>query len=282
MTLRTRVLIALLGLTGVGTTTRADERLAGIACRSVHLRYPAPAGDAFANEVTVDRSSDGTYFCVCGFNQGYFGLQELAGGKKVLIFSVWDPGEQDDPNAVAETRRVKLVAKDEQVRVGRFGNEGTGGQSFLDYDWKAGEPYRFLVTARTEGERTAFAAYFAPPEAKAWRHLATFSTITGGKPLGGYYSFVEDFRRDRVSATRERRARFGNGWVRGTDGHWVALTRARFTADGNPALNIDAGPRGDSFFLATGGAVKNEGTPLGQSMDRLPGGLLPLPRVASP
>lgn len=256
---------------------RADERLAGIACRSVHLHYPAPSGDAFTNEVIVDQSSEGTYFCVCGFNQGYYGLQELGNGKKVLIFSVWDPGKQDDPNAVAEDQRVKLVAKDEHVRIGRFGNEGTGGQSFLDYDWKVGETYRFLVTSRVEGERTAFAAYFAPPEATAWRHLVTFSTLTGGKPLGGYYSFVEDFRRNRVSATQERRARYGNGWVRGTDGHWFALTRARFTADNNPALTIDAGVRNGRFFLATGGDVKNEGTPLGREFDRVPGGLLPIP-----
>lgn len=258
-------------------TARADERLAGIACRSVHLQFPAPAGDAFANEVIVDQSSEGTYFCVCGFTQGYFGLQELADGKKVLIVSVWDPGNQNDPNAVAKDQRVKLVAKDEHVRIGRFGDEGTGGQSFLDFDWKVGEAYRFLVTARVDGPRTAFAAYFAPPDAKAWRHLVTFSTLTGGKPLGGYYAFVEDFRRNRVSATRERRARFGNGWVRGTDGRWTALTRARFTADRNPAVNIDAGVRGDRFFLATGGSVKNEGTPLGREIDRSPAGVPPLP-----
>ncbi|MDR3632557.1 MAG: DUF3472 domain-containing protein [Isosphaeraceae bacterium] len=277
MTLTPRAYITCLVLMAPGISAWADERLAGIACRSVHLQYPAPAGDAFANEVVVDQSSEGTYFCVCGFNQGYFGLQELTGGKKVLIFSVWDPGKQDDPNAVAENQRVKLVAKDEHVRIGRFGNEGTGGQSFLDFDWKPGETYRFLVTSRVEGERTAFAAYFGPPGAKTWRHLATFSTLTGGKPLGGYYSFIEDFRRNRASATRERRARFGNGWVRGTDGHWAALTRARFTADGNPALNIDAGARDDRFFLATGGEVTNVGTRLGQEIDHLPRGVLAPP-----
>jgi len=269
--------IVILGSAWPGATGRADERLAGIACRSVHLKYAGPEGTAFANEVVVDRSAAGTYFCVCGFNQGYFGLQELGNGKKVIIFSVWEPGAQDDPDSVKEERRVKLVSKDDQVRVGRFGNEGTGGQSFLDYDWKDGRTYRFLVTAKVEGERTAFSAYFCPPESPNWRHLATFSTLAQRKPLGGYYSFVEDFRRDRVSATRERRARFGNGWVRGTDGRWVGLTRARFTADSNPARNIDAGADGDHFFLATGGEVKNAGTPLGQSIDRPPAGLPALP-----
>ncbi len=106
------------------------------------------------------------------------------------------------------------------------------------------------------------------PEKKEWKHLVTFSTITGGKPLGGYYSFIEDFRRNRVSATQTRRAHFGNGWVRRSDGKWAPLLRARFTADSNPVVNIDAGVDGRQFFLATGGEVKNDGTPLGKTMDR--------------
>lgn len=264
-------------LVATSATARADERLAGIACRSVHLQYPAPEGTAFYNELTIERSADGTYFCACGINQGYYGAQELANGKKLLIFSVWDPGNQDDPNSVKEEQRVKLLAKDEHVRVGRFGNEGTGGQSFLDYDWKLHEKYRFLVTAKVDGDRTVYAAYFYPPEAKKWRHLVSFSTIARGKALGGYYSFIEDFRRNRVSLTKERRAFFGNGWVRGLDGRWVGLTRAQFTADTNPATNIDAGVQGDRFYLATGGSTKNDGAKLRTTFDRPPADIPPLP-----
>jgi hypothetical protein len=62
------------------------------AARSVHLRYRAPASTLFYNEVTVEESTSSTYFCVCGFNHGYFGMQELRPGReKVVIFSVWDP-----------------------------------------------------------------------------------------------------------------------------------------------------------------------------------------------
>src|SRR4051794_23707500 len=43
-------------------STPADETLKGIACRSVHLGYPAPEGVAFYNEMTVEKSADGTYF----------------------------------------------------------------------------------------------------------------------------------------------------------------------------------------------------------------------------
>lgn len=258
----------------------ADEKLKDIACRSVHLGYPAPEGTAFYNEVTVETSAEGTYFMVCGWDKGYFGLQELANGKKLLIFSVWD-SEQDDPKKVDEDRRVKLLHKDEKVRIGRFGGEGTGGQSFLDYDWKIGETYRFLVTSRADGERTEYSGHFFVPETKTWTHLVTFSTITGGKPLKGYYSFVEDFRRNRISATKERVARYGPGWVKGTDGAWLPLAKARFTGDANPATNIDAGLKGDQFFLATGGKTENTGTPLRGLIER-PAGKGPTPPADLP
>jgi hypothetical protein len=250
---------------------RADEKLQGKACRSVHLAYPAGKGAAFYNEVAVDRSAPGTYFCVCGWDKGYFGMQELDRGRKVLIFSVWD-SNQNDPKAVGEERRVKLLHKDEKVRIGRFGGEGTGGQSFFDYDWKPGETYRFLVAAKVNGERTEYSGYFYVPEEKAWKHLVTFSTITGGRPLGGYYSFVEDFKRDGVSATRAREARFGNAWVKAVDGGWKPVEKARFTADRNPVVNIDAGARGDRFFLVTGGATENKGAKLNGPIDLPPEG----------
>jgi hypothetical protein len=272
--------LVIVGLGLAASPSTADEKLKDIACRSVHLGYPAGEGIAFYNEVTVDESAPGTYFMVCGWNKGYFGIQEQGNGKKVLIFSVWDSG-QNNPKAVDEDKRVKLLHKDEKVRIGRFGGEGTGGQSFLDYDWKAGQTYRFLVTARPNDTRTEYAGYFYMPEDKAWKHLVTFSTITGGKNLGGYYSFVEDFKRDKVSTTRVRKAHFGNAWIQGKDGDWAALRKARFTADSNPVTNIDAGVEGDRFFLATGGETKNAGTRLGEMMD-LPAGQKPTPPTGLP
>lgn len=277
------VAVLLVGLPLLG----ADERLKGIACRSVHLRYPAPAGTAFYNEVTVTQSAPGTYFAVCGWNKGYYGIQELGNGKKLLIFSVWD-SSQNDPKAVAKEKRVQLLHRDEAVRVGRFGGEGTGGQSFLDFDWKVGQTYRFLVTATPAGERTEYAGHFYHPDRKAWAHLVTFSTLTGGRPLGGYYSFVEDFKRNKVSATKARVASFGNGWVRTQPGRWVALTRAQFTADSNPATNIDAVVKNGRFLLATGGATRNTGVKLRQTLElpakeqRTPPTGLPLAQPTSP
>ena len=261
-----RVLLFLL-LLAITTVVQADEKLKGIACRSVHLGYPAPVGVAFYNEVTIEQSAVGTYFMVCGWDKGYFGVQELGNGKKLVLFSVWDPGEQNDPSTVKEDVRVKTLHKDEQVRVGRFGNEGTGGQSFFDYDWKIGETYKFLVTAKAADKRTEYAGYFFLPEKNEWKHLVTFSTPTGGTLMKGYYSFVEDFKRDRVSTTKTRLARFGNGWVRPAEGEWQPLLKARFTADANPVTNIDAGIERNRFFLATGGEIENKTVPLRKQME---------------
>jgi hypothetical protein len=246
--------------------SRADEKLKDIACRSVHLGYPASEGVAFYNEIKVDQSAPGTYFMVCGWDKGYFGIQEQGNGKKVIIFSVWD-SYQNDPKATDESKRVKMLGKDEKVRIGRFGGEGTGGQSFLDYDWKVGETYRFYMTSKIDGERTEYSGYFFMPEDKKWKHLVTFSTITGGKNLKGYYSFVEDFKRDKVSATKAREAHFGNGWVKSTAGKWEPLEKARFTGDSNPVMNINSGIDSDRFFLITGGKTENTGTKLKETME---------------
>ncbi|AWM39765.1 hypothetical protein GobsT_18730 [Gemmata obscuriglobus] len=272
------VAVALLAL--AVCSTPADEKLKGIACRSVHLGYPAPEGVAFYNELTVEKSAEGTYFMAAGWGKGYFGIQELANGKKLVLFSVWDPTTGDDPKKVDESKRVKMLHKDAAVRVGRFGGEGTGGQSFFDYDWKIGETYRFLVTAKPDGDaRTAYSGYFFVPEKTAggsggspakgqWKHLVTFSTLTKGDLLKGCYSFVEDFRRNKVSTTKERRASFGNGWIKPAKGEWVPLDKARFTADANPVTNIDAGAADGRYFLTTGGDIENKTTKLRDSITR--------------
>ncbi len=60
------------------------------AARSVHLGYPAPDAMLFYNEMTVLESTPGSYFMAAGWNTGYFGIQELSDGRKVILFSVWN------------------------------------------------------------------------------------------------------------------------------------------------------------------------------------------------
>ena len=264
-----------MGITSTGPVNGNTENTAQKhrAARSVHLWYKAPDSALFYNEMTVEKSYPGSYFMACGFNHGYFGIQELNDrGDKVVIFSVWDPGKQNNPNSVEQDRMVKVLHEGKDVRVSRFGGEGTGGKSMFDYQWKIGQTYKFCIKATIEGDRTAYAAYFYLNEENSWKHLATFATITGGEHLKGYYSFVEDFRRNYTSAENSRRASYGNGWVKTPEGQWIALTEATFTADRTPTLNIDAGIENNRFFLITGGDTKNN-TPLRTKMNRLPEGL---------
>jgi hypothetical protein len=128
-----------------------------------------------------------------------------------------------------------------------------------DFAWKIGETNRFLVRGKVEGEKTAYSGFVL--QHGKWRKLVTFRVRTGGQPLKGLYSFVEDFRRDYKSAQEIRKAKFGEGWVKTKSGDWVALSRGRFTASGaewEAKDTIDAGLEGNWYFLQTGGATKRK------------------------
>jgi hypothetical protein len=261
------IALTLLSLTPI--THAAEPR----AARSVHLGFLDAQGDAFYNETVIEKSTDGSYFMVCGWDTGYFGIQQLRGDRKVAIFSVWDPTKGDDPTAVKTEDRVEVLYQSPEARIKRFGGEGTGGQCMIDFNWRLGETNQFLIHAKTETNairKTAYTAYIKSPTDKDWRKLATFRVRTkteghvvppsGGSPgaMRGLYSFVEDFRRDTKSVMDERRARFGNAWLLKSD-KWTPLTRARFTAsnaDWESKENIDAGLAENWFYLATGGPIK--------------------------
>ncbi len=238
----------------------ADAPTAPRAARSIHLGFPAPDAAAFYNEAVVDESVNGSYFMACGWNTGYFGIQQIRNSNdKVVIFSVWDPTKGDDAKAVPLEQRVEVLFEGEGVKVNRFGGEGTGGKSMFPHTWKLGETNRFLVEAKVEGDKTAYTGWFFLNDKREWKRLVTFRTKTGGKPMRGLYSFVEDFRRDTKSATEARSARFGHGWVQTLAGDWEPLAKARFTASNaktEAKETINAGVRDGWFFLTTGGATK--------------------------
>src|SRR5437660_5957592 len=230
------------------------------AARSVHLSYPAPEAVLFYNEVIVDQSVNGSYFMACGWNTGYFGIQQLGNpDDKVVLFSVWDAAKGDDPNVVKADDRVEVLYEGEGVRIKRFGGEGTGGQCMWKHNWQIGETNQFLVGAKLEGQTTSYTAWFKQASLPQWKKLATFRIPHGAGPLRGYYSFIEDFRRDQKSVNEVRRARFGNGWVKTAEGSWQPLNKARFTASNaewESRENIDAGTSNGWFLLATGGEIK--------------------------
>lgn len=251
--------IALFVCSNEGMT--AAEITAPRAARSVHWGWLAPDAEIFTTSMVVEKSVPGSYFMACGWNTGYFGIQELGNGRKVILFSVWDPTKGDDPNNVDAAERVECLYNDPAMRIRRFGGEGTGGQCMGDFDWSIGETNRFLVRGVPEENKTAYAGYVYEHKTKRWRHLVTFRTRTGGQRLKGLYSFVEDFRRDTKSAQEVRRARWSDGWVKTAGGDWIALVRARFTASGaewEARDSINAGLNDGWFFLQTGGETQQQ------------------------
>ena len=233
-----------------------------ISARSVHIWHPAPDAEWVYGEVTVEKSVPGSYFATICFNCGYCGIQELADGRKVAIFSVWDPGDPFDfkarPDSVDEKIRTKNLYAGEGVTIRRFGGEGTGGQSMMPFDWKIGETCRFALHARKDGDyRAAFTGYVFRDG--AWFKIATFSTLqTKGNPaINGVYSFVEDFRRTEESKMQVRRAVYSNFFAKAIGGGWTAMDEGVFTADNNPIMTIDAEAVENGFALTTGGETEN-------------------------
>ena len=116
---------------------------------SVHLNYQLPDKkdyNWFYNEVTVPTGYDpeGSYFMANGFGEGYFGIQVNSATERRVLFSVWSPYQTDDPSTIPEHLKIKLLDKGPEVYVGEFGNEGSGGQSYLRYQWQTDTTYRFL------------------------------------------------------------------------------------------------------------------------------------------
>ena len=164
-----------------GTILHAQdpELLAKRQCRSVHINqqgHPSQAS-ALYNVVKAKTSVPGTYFCAMNFDDGYIGFQEQSNGKKVIIFSIWDPvAHGDNPNDVPEEERTKLVKLGKDARSGRFGGEGTGGQSFVDYPWAIGENMRFLVCVKKMGKFKEISGYYFNNKSRSWDLISKWKT----------------------------------------------------------------------------------------------------------
>lgn len=248
---------------------------------SVHLIYPEPKGasiNAFYGEAVAVEDPLHTYYMVCGFSRGYFGMQVNSEKERRIIFSVWDAGSgtnANDRSTVAEELHTTLLAKGEGVHAGVFGNEGTGGHSHLKYNWKTGSVQKFLVTVQPEGTTTDYTGYWFHPEENQWKLIASFHAPQDGKYLRGLYSFSENFSGENGHLLRK--ARFGNQWIRTADGAWSEITEASFGHDATgKAARLDRfmGVEDGWFFLSQGGFTDGF-TDRGKSFTRPGGGPAP-------
>jgi len=250
---------------------------------SVHLNYKVPenGGDVecFYNEITVPENNDvlGSYFMADGFGQGYFGMQVNSPTERRILFSVWSPYKTDNPGEIPEEYKIQLLKKGEDVHAGEFGNEGSGGQSYFKFNWKAGNTYRFLLHAQPTGNgATDFTAWFFAPEVNQWKLIASWRRPKTDTYLTHLYSFLENFMTETGYITRK--GTYSNQWVYTTKKQWVELTKIKFTADATARkesrMDYSGGIENGVFFLRNCGFFSDT-TPIDSYFERQPGGVLP-------
>lgn len=249
---------------------------------SVHLNYQVPENTNvawFYTEITVPKGNDvlGSYFEADGFGEGYFGMQVNSPTTRHILFSVWSPFNTQNPKDIPDSLKIQLVKKGTEVHAGEFGDEGAGGQSYLNYMWKAGETYKFLLHCQPQdNDHTIFTAYFYAPEENKWLLIASFSRPKTHTYLKGLYSFLENF--DPQQGAIKRMAFYGNQWVCTDKGQWIELDKAMFTTDntGNIGYRMDyaGGVKGDKFYLQNCGFFSHY-VPSRTMLERVPTGNKP-------
>ena len=241
---------------------------------SVHLNYELPKGvdvEYFYNEVTVPVGQDpqGSYFMADGFGEGYFGFQVNSSKERRILFSVWSPFKTDRPGDVPEDDKIELLSKGDEVHTGEFGDEGSGGQSYFRFPWKAGTTYRFLLKGTPDGKGNAiFTTWFFAPEVNKWQLIASFRRPKTDHYLTRLHSFLENF--NDQNGYLGRKALYTNQWCRDKNGKWIPLTKARFTGDDiarrGYRLDYAGGVEGSGFFLQNGGFF-NVNTPINSNFE---------------
>ncbi|MFC4211056.1 DUF3472 domain-containing protein [Pedobacter lithocola] len=238
---------------------------------SVHLSYTLPSStniEWFYNELTVPVGEDkpGSYFMANGFGQGYFGILSRENDRWIL-FSVWDPS-----NGITEA-----ISKGEGVTIQRFGNEGTGGQSYITFNWKAGVTYKFLTQAKPDGTgNTLYSAWFFDPETNNWRYMCTWKRPLTNTYLIGLHSFLENFYD--YNGYMGRKMQTNNQWICSSDGTWTEIKAATLTGDATAKnkqrMDYAGGIDNGNFYLKNGGFF-DDYVPINQNFTRTTTGVKP-------
>lgn len=234
----------------------------GLRGPSCHLGYDVKEyGDEFewsTLSITVPEEWDkvGSYYMALGFSCGYFGFQNNSEDKRMVLFSVWNSVDSDNPEDVKEDHRTKVMAKGEGVTAQDFGHEGSGKQSFINIDWKPGTTYTFLLHAeKVDATHTDFSGWFYDTPNDKWYYLSTLRRPDTDFLIKGHHSFLENFVPGMGDKTRK--AYYHNVWVKPVGQDWKPVSRARLTNDktGNEGIRLDfnGGTEGDRFYLTNGG-----------------------------
>lgn len=220
---------------------------------SLHLFFNFPSNAQwFYSEASVPVGQDqiGTYCMANGFDNGYFGMQVNSASQRCFLFSVWNPANgtttftRKGPNVVAQN----------------FSGEGSGGQAFLYYNWKAGTTYKFLTEGYPDASgNTIYSSWFYAPELGQWTFIATWLQPNTSTYLTGGYSFLENF--IDTNGYLGRQAQYGNQWVCSSTGTWTEVTDAYYngdyTAEHNQRMDFAGGLKNNQFYLQNGGFFSN-------------------------
>ena len=224
---------------------------------SVHLSFEGPKEKDvvwFYNEIKVPKGEDviGSYFMANGFKDGYFGIQVNSKKERRILFSVWSPYNTQNPKDIPDDYKIIMLGKGNGVYTGEFGNEGSGGQSYKVFNWKAETSYKFLLKGvPSENNSTDYTAYFFDPDTNKWMLIASFRRPFTNRYVTRMYSFLENF----IPSTGNipRKALYSNQWVYTKDNQWHEMTKARFTADATARkearMDYAGGVEGSNFFM---------------------------------
>ena len=163
-----------------------------------HLWWkPASSGyTCLYGEVQVLATGPTIYYCGCNWwpgapAGGYTGIQDQGTGTHNMIFSIWDTDKDLHP---------ETVAKDSLTFANRFGGEGTGGHTHLNYDWQVGKTYRYFATKKQDatGANTLCTVFFYDEGHHRWVNEATISSPNNGNISvktfgGGLNAFLENW-----------------------------------------------------------------------------------------
>jgi len=226
---------------------------------SCHLAYEIPTEknvSYYYNEIVVPKDADiiGSYYMANGFGEGYFGIQANSQTERRIFFSVWSPFVTDDPKSIPDDEKIVLLKKGDNVKTGEFGNEGSGGQSYMKYNWKADTTYKFLLKGVPNGDNsTTYTAWFFMPETNNWQIIASFKRPKTNTYLKRFHSFLENFMPTQGYLTRK--VNFNNQWV--YDGEWKKVNGAKLTVDAtykaNQRIDATGGTTSTGYFLKMGG-----------------------------
>ena len=255
----------------------------------------APKGDAYDwcfMEIMLPQESDiiGTYAMALGVLNGYMGIQmngytDDGSPRHDVLFSMWDDGSTDEDPNLPEYMRAGAVDWDPLTTTNRFGNEGTGVQTYRKGPyWTPGTYVQFITNCRPEttsyttevnGKPTVHtqhnmlvSAWFNALDGKGWQYMATVRKRNSTTYFDAWYSFLENYNASTGQANRI--AYYRNGYMRArSNGKWYYRNSVGFGhTDGgdNTGARTDYGqgttdnPADRTFFMQTGGYTSTNKT----------------------